>query len=473
MAQAVTQINADHLETIRGWYDEHPDNFGWGTVGYRAILAHYYGLLIPAGASVLEIGCGSGELLKRLKARRKVGIDLSPKQVDAARFHCPEAEFHVQTGETLELGERFDFIIVSETLNQAADVQLLLERLHAVSHPGTRLIVNYPSALWRPAFGVASALGMKPRAPQSNWLTTADVKGLMELADWTPVVTQPRILWPAEALGIGTFLNRWLAPVFTWFCLTVFCVSRSSRLKPIGPLTVSVIIPARNEAGNIEAAVRRTPNMGAGTELIFVEGHSRDNTWEEIQRVARDFPELRIKILQQTGRGKGDAVRAGFAVAEGELLMILDADLTVPPEEMIKFYDAVASGRAEFANGSRLVYPMEKAAVQFLNMCANKTFGILFTWMLGQPLKDTLCGTKVLRRTDWERIVANREYFGDFDPFGDFDMLFGAAHLNMKIVDVPVRYRERTYGSTNIQRWRHGTLLLRMILFAARKIKFV
>jgi glycosyltransferase involved in cell wall biosynthesis len=241
----------------------------------------------------------------------------------------------------------------------------------------------------------------------------------------------------------------------------------------MGPLTVSVVVPARNEAGNIEAAVRRTPNMGAGTELIFVEGHSRDNTWVEIQRVKREFPEHRIKILQQTGKGKGDAVRAGFAVAEGDLFMILDADLTVPPEEMPKFYDAVASGRCEFANGSRLVYPMEKAAMQFLNMCANKTFGILFTWMLGQPLKDTLCGTKVLRRADWERIVANRGYFGDFDPFGDFDMLFGAAHLNMKIVDVPVRYRDRTYGATNIHRWSHGWLLLRMVTFAARKLKFV
>jgi SAM-dependent methyltransferase len=473
MSSSVTQINSEHLDRVRTWYDEHPDKLDWGTVGYRAILAHYYGLLIPEGASVLEIGCGSGELLRRIKAKRKVGIDLSEKQVDAARYNCPEGEFYVQAGEALELKERFDYVIVSETLNLAADVQLLLENLHAVSHPGTRLIVNYPSALWRPAFGIASALGMKPSAPQSNWLTTADVRGLLELADWSPLVTQPRILWPAEALGIGSFVNRWLAPVFTWFCLTVFCIARSSRSRPTGPLTVSVVIPARNEAGNIEAAVRRTPNMGGGTELIFVEGNSKDNTWDEIQRVAREFPERRIKTLKQTGRGKGDAVRVGFAAAEGDLFIILDADLTVPPEEMVKFYDAVASGRAEFANGSRLVYPMEKAAMRFLNMCANKTFGILFTWILGQPLKDTLCGTKVLRRADWERIVENRAYFGNFDPFGDFDMLFGAARLNMKIVDVPVRYRDRTYGSTNIHRWSHGWLLLRMVVFAARKLKFV
>jgi glycosyltransferase involved in cell wall biosynthesis len=213
--------------------------------------------------------------------------------------------------------------------------------------------------------------------------------------------------------------------------------------------------------------------MGAGTELIFVEGHSKDETWAAIQQVAADNPQRKIKILQQTGRGKGDAVRAGFAVATGDVLMILDADLTMPPEELPKFYDVIASGRAEFANGVRLVYPMEEEAMQFLNLCANKAFGIIFTWLLGQPVKDTLCGTKVLTRAHYERIAGNRAYFGDFDPFGDFDLLFGAAKLNLKIADVPIRYRERTYGTTNIQRWKHGWLLLRMVMFAARKLKFV
>jgi SAM-dependent methyltransferase len=468
-----SDIIAEHLERVRAWYDERSGVLSWASVGYRVMLAHYYGLLIPADASVLEIGCGSGELLARLRSGRRVGIDLSPKQIEVARERAPDCEFHVQAGESLDLKERFDYIIISDTLNFAADAQRILERLHSVSHPGTRLIVNYPSALWRPVFAVGRAFGLDSSAAQSNWLATSDILGLMELADWSALVVQPRILCPFSMLGIGDFINRWIAPVLSFFCLTVFCVARSIRSRETGPLSVSVIIPARNEAGNIEAAVRRTPEMGAGTELIFVEGHSKDNTWAEIERVTRENPGRRIRILRQTGQGKGDAVRAGFAIAEGDLFMILDADLTVPPEELPKFYEAVASGRTEFANGSRLVYPMEKAAMRFLNMCANKAFGILFTWILGQPLKDTLCGTKVLRRADYERIAANRAFFGEFDPFGDFDLLFGAAHLNLKIVDVPVRYRDRTYGSTNIHRWRHGWLLLRMVLFAARKLKFV
>lgn len=537
MPAAISALAHEHLERVRTFYDAAPTAPQWGARCYRALLAHYYNLLIPRAASVLEIGCGSGELLARLHAARKVGVDLSAHQLAAARARVPEGEFHPQAGELLELGRTFDVIIISDTLNLAADVQRLLERVHAVAHADTRLLINFQNTLWRPLLSLARALGWKASQPQNSWLASSDVANLLELAGWTQVFHQGRILVPFPAGGLGTWLNRWLSPLFPWACLTIFVVARRSpaglplgrpasaamaagrssspalavggalagqpraiTAQPMnsgvagqtvgwsdpddrieasrapeagGPLTVSVVIPARNEAGNIAAAVARTPKLGAGTELIFVEGHSRDDTWAEIQRVAAANPQRNIKFLQQQGRGKGDAVRAGFDVASGDVLMILDADLTMPPEELPKFYDVIASGRAEFANGVRLVYPMDEKAMQFLNLCANKAFGIIFTWLLGQPVKDTLCGTKVLSRAHYERIAANRAYFGDFDPFGDFDLLFGAAKLNLKIADVPIRYRERTYGTTNIQRWSHGWLLLRMVAFAARKLKFV
>jgi SAM-dependent methyltransferase len=470
---ATSDLTRQHLEKIRAFYDAAPTEPNAVARHYRAQLAHYYNLLIPAGASVLEIGCGSGELLAQLHAGRKTGIDLSAAQIAAARERLPDAEFQVQAGETLELQGAFDCIIISDTLNLAADVQLLLENLHAVSHADTRLLFNYHSSLWRPFFTLGRWLGLKSGQPQSSWLNTEDAHNLCRLADWSPLLTQPRILLPVPCLGLDRLVNRWLAPLLGWFCLTVFCVARPARARAPQARTVSVIIPARNEAGNIDAAVRRTPDMGAGTELIFVEGHSKDDTWAQIQRVAREFPDRKIKIMQQTGKGKGDAVRMGYAAATGDILMILDADLTMPPEELPKFYAVLASGHAEFANGVRLVYPMDEKAMQFLNLCANKTFGIIFTWLLGQPVKDTLCGTKVLSRAHYDQVAANRAYFGDFDPFGDFDLLFGAAKLNLKIADVPIRYKERTYGTTNIQRWSHGWLLLRMVLFAARKLKFV
>jgi glycosyltransferase involved in cell wall biosynthesis len=238
-------------------------------------------------------------------------------------------------------------------------------------------------------------------------------------------------------------------------------------------VSCSVIIPCRNEKGNIEDAVQRTPDMGKHTELIFVEGNSQDGTLEECERVKQQYPHKDITVLVQDGKGKGDAVRKGFSQAKNDVLMILDADLTVPPEDLPKFFEAILSGKGEFINGSRLVYQMEKEAMRFLNLLGNKFFSRAFTYLLEQRIRDTLCGTKVLWREDYDKILAGREYFGDFDPFGDFDLLFGASKLNLKIIEIPIRYRERTYGSTQISRFRHGLLLLKMIFFAMKKIKFI
>lgn len=215
--------------------------------------------------------------------------------------------------------------------------------------------------------------------------------------------------------------------------------------------------------------------MGKWDELIFVEGNSSDDTKKEIKRVIQKYQKERNLVLidQGRGRGKGDAVRKGFAKARGDILMILDADLTMPPEELTKYYKIISSGIGEFVMGSRLVYPMENQAMRFLNIIGNKFFSLVFSFLLDQKIKDTLCGTKVLFKKHYEQIVKNRSYFGDFDPFGDFDLIFGAAKLNLKIVEVPIRYKARTYGETNISRFKHGFLLLKMVIFASRKIKFV
>ena len=214
--------------------------------------------------------------------------------------------------------------------------------------------------------------------------------------------------------------------------------------------------------------------MGRHTELIFVEGNSTDDTWDEIQRITSLYAgQYDIKCIQQDGKGKGDAVRKGFEMATGDILMILDADMTVPPEDLPKFFQAIATGKGEYINGTRLVYPMEKEAMRTLNLLGNRFFSIAFSWLLNQRIKDTLCGTKVLSKSNYERLQINRAYFGDFDPFGDFDLIFGSAKLNLKFVEVPIRYRARTYGETNISRFKHGWLLLKMMFFALNKIKFV
>ncbi|MCD6051382.1 MAG: arnC 3 [Verrucomicrobia bacterium] len=473
MTQPLGRLSADHLDSVRAHFDKHAPATTRASRSYRRLLAGYYNRLIPPGASVLEIGCGDGELLVHLHAGSKTGVDLSEAQLAHARARIPEGTFIAQAGELLDLQATFDVIILSETLDLSADVQRLLEQLATVSTPATRLLINFHNNLWRPVFSVGEWLKLRAPVPVSSWLSSHDVTNLLELSQWEIIKRQPRLLWPIETPVLAPLLNRWIAPLLPFGCLAIFTIARLRPLPVAQPLSVSVIIPARNEAGNIESAVLRTPEMGIWTELIFVEGHSRDNTWEEIDRVRAAYPGRRITTLRQTGKGKGNAVREGYAVAQGDILMILDADLTMPPEELPKFYDAIATGKAEFANGSRLVYPMDEKAMQFLNMIANKFFGVAFSWLLGQRVKDTLCGTKVLRRSHYLTIAANRSYFGEFDPFGDFDLLFGADKQNLKIRDIPIRYRERTYGTTNIQRWRHGLLLFRMLGVAARKLKFV
>ncbi|MDX2187414.1 MAG: glycosyltransferase [Opitutaceae bacterium] len=470
----LSSLSDSHLRSVAEHYEALPDTLGILGAWYRKMLGRRVAALVPSGSSILEVGCGAGHLLAALKGRDVTGVDLALSRISAARKRVPWGAFHVDAGERLHLGRTFDYILISDTINLAADVQKMLETAAEHAHEGTRLILSFQNHLWRPLVTFAEATGIKERTPTSNWLSIEDVRNLLRLTGWETVRTWQECLVPLPLGGIEALLNRWVTPLLEPLAAICLATARPCpRQLPLREASVSVVIPARNEAGNIEQAVLRTPGMGSRTEIIFVEGGSSDSTWEEIQRVKAKFPDRPIKALRQTGVGKGNAVREGFAEAQGDIVMILDADLTVPPEELPKFYQAIASGRAEFANGSRLVYPMEKRAMQFLNMCANKFFGLSFSWLLGQPLKDTLCGTKAMTRKDYERIAANRHLFGEFDPFGDFDLLFGASNLSLKIRDIPVRYRERVYGTTNIQRWRHGLLLFRMLAFAATRLRFV
>jgi hypothetical protein len=371
--------------------------------------------------------------------------------------------------------ERPDYIVLGGLIHYERDIQGLLAEVHRLCRPDTRVILTYYSSLWRPLANLASRAGGRRRLPESNWLAHEDVRNLLQLENFEPIRLDSKVLLPIYIPLVSTFINRFIAPLpfFRQFALVNIMVARP-LFDERGTPSVSVVVPARNEAGNIDAIVDRIPRMGPDDEIIFVEGQSTDDTWAAIQRVhAARGAGRHIVICQQEGKGKGDAVRKGFSLARNEILMILDADMTVPPEDLPKLYRAIVSGKGEFINGSRLVYPMEKEAMRFLNLLGNKFFATAFSFVLGQRFKDTLCGTKVLTRTNYLKLAANRSYFGDFDPFGDFDLIFGASRMGLKIVEVPIAYAQRTYGVTNISRWRHGTLLLAMLVFAARRMKFL
>ncbi len=437
----------------------------------------YLKFLVPPGLRVLEIGCGTGDLLAALQPSHGVGIDIAPGMIDLAKSSYGALEFRVGDAEDpavlAGISGPFDAIIVVDTIGQMDDVQGFLEKLHPLCHRDTRLIIGYFSHLWLPLLKLAEVTGQRAPLPAVNVLSVADVKGLAELADFEFVKSEYRLLSPARLLGLGRLINRFVAPfpVIRNLSLRHYTVCRSLRHADPGYTSATVVIPARNEKGNIEAAITRIPRFCDDLEIIFVEGHSKDGTWEEIERVQKAYPHHDIKIMRQPGKGKGDAVFHAFDRARGDVLMILDADLTMPPEQLPKFWKAIASGKAEFVNGSRLVYPMEDQAMRFLNLIANKSFSYLFSWLLNQRFTDTLCGTKVISRDDYVRLKAGRSYFGDFDPFGDFDLIFGAAKLNLKVQEVPVRYANRSYGETQISRFRHGVMLLRMVIFAFFRIK--
>ncbi len=377
----------------------------------------------------------------------------------------------------------YDYIVVSDALGHINDVQFFLREAKKSLRDDGRIVITQYSALWEPILRLASHLGLRQKNVEQNWLSRLDLHTFAYLAGLEVVKSGTKLLMPVYIPIVSYILNHYVANL--WPCnhlgLVHYVVVRKPEPRNVAGSGVripnpsfSIVIAARNEAGTIEKIVKELPEVGSFTELIFVEGNSTDNTFEEIQRVARAYgTKRRISFAKQDGKGKGDAVRKGFEMATGDILTIYDADMTVPPEEMIKFFDAIAENKGDFINGSRLVYPLEKDSMRVLNFFGNKFFSMAFSWILGQPLKDTLCGTKVIWRADYEKVKKGRAFFGDFDPFGDFDLLFGAAKLNLKIIDLPIHYKERVYGTTNISRWKHGWLLLRMTIFAARKIKFI
>jgi SAM-dependent methyltransferase len=439
----------------------------------------YMQFLVPAGQRVLELGCGEGQLLRSLRPSHGVGVDLSNEMIRLARERSPEFEFHVGNAEDPRLlggiAGPFDYIILSDMIGYLEDCSGTFEALRNICTPKTRLVIAYYSRLWEPVVRLSECIGAKMPALGQNWLSIDDTANLLRLAGFEIVRREWRQLLPKRLLGMGTVLNKIVAPLpgIRRLCLRNYVVARPVGLqeRAVRQPSCSVLIPCRNERGNIENAVRRLPQFAPNFEILFVEGHSRDGTYEECLRVKEAYPDRNIRTFQQPAKGKGDAVRLGLAQAKGDIVMILDADLTVAPEFMPKFYRALVEGHGEFVNGTRLVYPMSDGAMRTLNAIANRSFATIFSYLLNQRFTDTLCGTKALWREDYERIAAGRAYFGEFDPFGDFDLIFGAAKLNLKIVEVPVRYAERIYGETQISRFRDGWLLLRMVAVAWHKLK--
>ena len=473
-----------HVREIQIWADDAVatrDKWHKRNSYFRKLDSDYLKFLVGPGQRILALGCGFGSKLFSLNPSLGIGVDISPSKIKKAVEQYPNLDFFVGDIEdpallhTLSKYGTFDVILLSDSLGYISDIHAFLENLKVLCSSSTRLVSVYYAKFWEPLLKLSELLNLRMKTIKTNWLRMSDVENFFDLSGFQTVKKEWRVLLPINFIGLGPLINNWLAtlPLIRMLCLRHYLIARLTPLPSSVQHSVTVLIPCRNEKGNIEEAVKRLPKLGSHTEIIFVEGYSSDGTWSELKRVKGLYADLDIKILQQNGIGKGDAVREGFSAASGEILMILDADLTVPPEDLPKFYEQIRSGNGEFINGSRLVYSMEDRAMRLLNYLANLIFAKTFTFILNQPFTDTLCGTKVISRENYLKLLGNRNYFGDFDPFGDFDLIFGATKLNLKIVEVPVRYRRRRYGKTQISRFRHGLLLVQMVIFAYKKLKVV
>jgi hypothetical protein len=451
------------------WRKRNSYYYGW--------LDRIYKFIVRPNSRVLHVGCECGDILAAVQPSYGVGIDSDQQAIDLAKKRFPHLKFLTMDPHELDLDEKFDYILICNSLGKWHDIQQVLERIRPLTTESTRIVITYYNYLWELILRLGSFIGIRRPYPYQNWLPPEDIVNLLNLTDFDVIRTASYLILPKRIPPLTAFCNYFLSvlPIFRFFNLVNLVIARPAPI-PVRDedLSASVIVPCRNERGNIEEIVTRIPQMGRETEIIFVDGNSTDGTTEEIERQIKLSPNRKIRLIHQgEGVGKGDAVRKGFAAAKSDTLVIQDADLTAPPEDLLKFFRAIRDGKGEFINGSRLVYPMEKQAMRFLNLLANKSFGALFTWLLGQRFRDTLCGTKMIRKKDYHLIEVNRSYFGDFDPFGDFDLIFGAVKLNLKVAEVPVTYRARTYGKTNISRFKHGWLLLKMSWIAFKKIKWL
>jgi hypothetical protein len=428
---------------------------------------------IEENAKVLHVRCSTGFVLDALKPKYGLGIDDSNLQIAEAQKNYPHLNFLHQSTEALQINEKFDYILLT-SVEDIVDIKAVFDKFSACCDLHTRVIIVNYNFLWNPLVRLAEKLKLKIPQNLHNWISVGDLNTMLLHSGYEKIVNRKILLLPYNIPLISYLFNRFVArlPFFRHFTLLRITLARQIVLEQ-QHATVSVIIPCKNEAGNVEDAVNRIPQMGKHTEIIFCDDKSTDGTPEKVRELIKLHPDKDIRLVDGPGICKSENVWTGFDAAKGDILMILDADLTVIPEELPYFYEAITKNRGDFINGSRLVYPMHDEAMRFFNVIGNKFFSMAFSYILDTNIKDTLCGTKVLWKRDYEKIKKLRGSWGLQDRWGDYELIFGAAKTNLKHIDLPVHYYERVYGETKMTgRLKNGWIMLKMSYYALMRFKF-
>lgn len=464
--KAIRLLQAKVAPTRKSWIDRNP-------YFYKGING-LYRFLVEPGKRVLAVRCNLGHQLSAVNPSVGLGVELTPELVAEARRANPKWDYLVADPEQFVPERKFDYIIVGDTAD-LVDAQRVFQNLRAGCERHTRVLVYTYNHLWEPIVKFATRFGLMAPREEQNWLSEADLRGLLLLSGYEWLKTQRIFLLPRRIPVISSLLNRIVGvlPFVNRLSFVSVLVARPLGFTrdPSG-ISVSIVIPCKNEFGNIRPAVERIPDLGRHTEIIFCDDKSTDGTAGEIERMRALYPHKDIKLIRGPGICKARNVYAGFAAATGDILMILDADLAVMPEELPYFFDALVRNHAEFANGSRMIYPIPKAAMKLANLIGNHFFSLVFTFLLGERIKDTLCGTKALWRADWRRILPLIDSWGREDRWGDYELLFGASKLNLRIVDIPVHYQERIHGDSKMtKRAKNGTIMLQFCWAGFKKLK--
>ncbi len=441
---------------------------------YYDLLLNFLKFNIQENSKVLQIKIDTGFFLNKINSIYSLGIEEDQEFIRHLKRAYPHNNFEYGIPEDIKIDKKFDYVLSINSIGLIVDVKKFFDQLHKVIDDNSRIIIVYYSKLWEYILKFAEHIGFKIKTPEQNWLSNDDIENLLNLSGFEIVKKHSLILMPIPIPIISGLLNSLSKlPFINKLCFIQSVIARRIPENKPRAFSCSVVVPCRNEEGNIVEIVKRIPQLGSHTELIFVDDKSTDNTRRCIEQVIADYPQMDIKLIDGPGIGKAQAVWRGFKAAGGEILFILDADLAVPPEELIHFYSIMVSGKAEFVNGSRLIYPMQGRAMHIFNLIGNKFFSFLFSYILGQKIKDTLCGTKVLFRNDFKKMQKFIGTWGIKDRWGDYELLFGASRINLKIVDFPVHYCQRHSGFSKMTgRLKNGIIMLSMCLAAYKKIKF-
>lgn len=429
---------------------------------YHRAVRDFFELVVPPGQDVLLVGYDGDWDLAALNPRRGVFLCTDEGVAGPTRF----ARY---SGYDLRpIAGTFDYIILKNALGSCPDIGTFLCELSRLCRPETRVIVYSYNYLWKPGLRLAEQLRLKRRGGLQNWLSIRDLNNALTTAGFQRTAVARWQICPFRLLGLGPLVNAVGRFLFflDWLKLNQFQVFRPLPPAPLPDESVTICLTCRDERDNIEPIVRAIPELTPAQEILFVEGHSTDGTRAEIERVIQAYPEKNIRVIGQPGKGQGDAIRAGFSQARGNIIILLESDMTSPPENVRYVYEALRRRYAEFLEGSRFIYPLSLQAMPLANQLGNGSFAYFFSWLFGGHLTDVLSGIKAVRKTDFEKIRARWNEWGIDDPFGDFELLFGAVRLGLLCAEQAIHYRPRPYGQTKTRVWYHGYILAKMALNA-------